>query len=556
MFNMSIIKRATGIILLLMILFTGFSQERIKKEVRVVQPYDPKLSDAFKINLLPSIEDTVQLSPDFVYETAPRPYSSEYSVKPIKAARLLADPLTRLYGSYLKLGIGNYLTPLAELSINKKRSKDYSLGVYARHISSNGKVKLKNDEKVFAGYGNNELDLYGKRIYDNSVFSISTGINDQSIYYYGYDPAIGDTILEKENIKQNFLNLNVQLGYHSSYVDSGHLNYNIQVKYNYFADKFSYTENNVLAYGEFSVFRENTLLGIDLSYNYIDETGIVAARKNDIIQVSPWFKKKTGEWDLKGGLDILFDVVNDEISTHFYPHARLQFNVAEHIFNAYFSISGKLEVNNFQKIAWENPYIKSGLQVKNSNHKLNIYGGFIGNISTSLSYGLRVTYKLVDDMYFYMNDTSDNLGNQFYTEYDDVQLTTVYGEIMTRPIDQLSLTISGSYYKYTMASQERPWHKPAWDLTVSARYNLRDKILVNADIIGSGKRYVKSYDLFGANESSLNGIIDINFGMEYRYTKNLSAFLRFYNLTSSRYQKWNQYPGHGFTIMGGITYSL
>lgn len=553
---MSIIKRATGIILLLMILFTGFSQERIKKEVRVVQPYDPKLSDAFKINLLPSIEDTVQLSPDFVYETAPRPYSSEYSVKPIKAARLLADPLTRLYGSYLKLGIGNYLTPLAELSINKKRSKDYSLGVYARHISSNGKVKLKNDEKVFAGYGNNELDLYGKRIYDNSVFSISTGINDQSIYYYGYDPAIGDTILEKENIKQNFLNLNVQLGYHSSYVDSGHLNYNIQVKYNYFADKFSYTENNVLAYGEFSVFRENTLLGIDLSYNYIDETGIVAARKNDIIQVSPWFKKKTGEWDLKGGLDILFDVVNDEISTHFYPHARLQFNVAEHIFNAYFSISGKLEVNNFQKIAWENPYIKSGLQVKNSNHKLNIYGGFIGNISTSLSYGLRVTYKLVDDMYFYMNDTSDNLGNQFYTEYDDVQLTTVYGEIMTRPIDQLSLTISGSYYKYTMASQDRPWHKPAWDLTVSARYNLRDKILVNADIIGSGKRYVKSYDLFGANESSLNGIIDINFGMEYRYTKNLSAFLRFYNLTSSRYQKWNQYPGHGFTIMGGITYSL
>lgn len=553
---MSIIKRATGIILLLMILFTGFSQERIKKEVRVVQPYDPKLSDAFKINLLPSIEDTVQLSPDFVYETAPRPYSSEYSVKPIKAARLLADPLTRLYGSYLKLGIGNYLTPLAELSINKKRSKDYSLGVYARHISSNGKVKLKNDEKVFAGYGNNELDLYGKRIYDNSVFSISTGINDQSIYYYGYDPAIGDTILEKENIKQNFLNLNVQLGYHSSYVDSGHLNYNIQVKYNYFADKFSYTENNVLAYGEFSVFRENTLLGIDLSYNYIDETGIVAARKNDIIQVSPWFKKKTGEWDLKGGLDILFDVVNDEISTHFYPHARLQFNVAEHIFNAYFSISGKLEVNNFQKIAWENPFIKSGLQVKNSNHKLNIYGGFIGNISTSLSYGLRVTYKLVDDMYFYMNDTSDNLGNQFYTEYDDVQLTTVYGEIMTRPIDQLSLTISGSYYKYTMASQDRPWHKPAWDLTVSARYNLRDKILVNADIIGSGKRYVKSYDLFGANESSLNGIIDINFGMEYRYTKNLSAFLRFYNLTSSRYQKWNQYPGHGFTIMGGITYSL
>jgi len=539
-----------------MVFSMGYSQEIIRKEVRVVQPYAPSLFDAFKINLLPSLKDTMKLSPDFNYKISPKPYSAEYSIRPIKAAKLLDDPLTELYGTYLKMGFGNYLTPLAELSINKKRSKEYSLGAYARHISSNYKVKLENDEKVFAGYGNDEFSLYGKRIWDNSILSGSAGMDNRSVYYYGYNTILVDTLLEKEAIKQNFLKVNARIRYRSSYVDSKHLNYNIQVKYNYFADKFNYTENNVFTSGEFSLLRENILFGTDFSYNYIDETGDLTARKSNIIGLSPWLKKKTTEWKLKAGVDAIFENIDNKTATHLYPDALLQIAIVDNLLNAYFGISGNLEVNNFQKIAWENPWVKSGVQVRNTNHKLNMYGGLNGNINSSLSYKLRASYKLVNDMYFYVNDTLDDLGNQFYTEYDDVQLSTIYGEILAQPIDNLSLFISGNYYKYAMTDQNRPWHKPAWDLIVSTRYNLREKILVNADIIGSGKRYVKTYDSSGANELTLDGIVDINLGIEYRYTKILSAFLRFYNITSSRYQKWNQYPGQGFLVMGGITYSL
>ena len=539
-----------------MILSIGYSQEMIRKEVRVVQSYAPTLFDAFKINLLPSLKDTMKLSPDFNYKISPKPYSAEYSIRPIKAAKLLDDPLTKLYGTCLKMGLGNYLTPLAELSINNKRSKEYSLGAYARHISSNCKVKLENDEKVFAGYGNDEFDLYGKKIWDNSILSGSAGMDNRSVYYYGYNTTLVDTLFEKEAIKQNFMKVNAQMAYRSSYIDSNHLNYNIQVKYNYFADKFNYTENNVFTYGEFSLLRENILLGADFSYNYIDETGDLTTRKSNIIGLSPWFKKKTGEWRLKAGVDAVFENNENKTETHFYPDAHLQITIIDNMLNAYFGVSGNLEVNDYQKIVWENPWVKSGVQVRNTNHKLNMYGGLNGNINSSLSYKLRASYKLVNDMYFYVNDTLDDLGNQFYTEYDDVQLSTIYGEILVQPIDNLSLFIGGNYYKYTMTNQDRPWHKPAWDLIVSTRYNLREKILVNADIIGSGKRYVKTYDSSGANELTLDGIVDINLGIEYRYTKILSVFLRFYNLTSSRYQKWNQYPGQGFMVMGGITYSL
>ena len=77
----------------------------------------------------------------------------------------------RLYKSYLKLGLGNYLTPLVELNINSLRSSKYTLGAYFHHISSNGKVELENNKNVFAGYADNDASLFGERYFKNATLS-------------------------------------------------------------------------------------------------------------------------------------------------------------------------------------------------------------------------------------------------------------------------------------------------------------------------------------------------------------------------------------------------
>ena len=67
-----------------MVFSIGYSQETIRKEVRVVQPYAPTLFDAFKINLLPSLKDTVEFSPDFIYEISPKPTGpADYPLVPV-----------------------------------------------------------------------------------------------------------------------------------------------------------------------------------------------------------------------------------------------------------------------------------------------------------------------------------------------------------------------------------------------------------------------------------------------------------------------------------------
>ena len=106
-----------------------------KREVTLYNPYKPSLSIVQKRNYLPELKDTMKVRQDFSYEINTKPFQPEYQISPIKAAALLPDPLPKLYKSYIKLGMGNYTSPLGEISITNERSKKGAIGLYARHFS-------------------------------------------------------------------------------------------------------------------------------------------------------------------------------------------------------------------------------------------------------------------------------------------------------------------------------------------------------------------------------------------------------------------------------------
>ena len=75
------------------------------------------------------------------------------------------------------------------------------------------------------------------------------------------------------------------------------------------------------------------------------------------------------------------------------------------------------------------------------------------------------------------------------------------------------------------------------------------------DIIAIGNRYAKSYDE-SIEFIKLDPFIDLNLGIEYRYSRILSAFVSLNNITSSEYYIWNQYPAYRFNFLVGFTYKL
>ena len=106
-----------------------------------------------------------------------------------------------------------------------------------------------------------------------------------------------------------------------------------------------------------------------------------------------------------------------------------------------------------------------------------------------------------------------------------------------------------------MDSLLKPWHMPEYEITLTTKYNLREKIIIGFDIFAISNRYAKDF-YNPATPIKLKGTIDVNLGVEYRYNKLLSAFVKFNNIGAVKYSKWNQYPTQRFNALIGLSYSF
>ncbi len=527
-------------------------RDTIRKEVRVVKPYEPSLSGATKININPVVGDTVTYHPRITYSISPKPMMAPYHPRPIKPARLQPESVPKLYKSYLKMGMGNYVTPLLEFNMSSLRSKDHVLGLYVRSLSSYGNVKLDNGKKVDGNYGGLKAKLYGKKIFRSATFDGSVFLRNDKMLYYGYDPVL-DTSLVKDSIRQNYLNPGALLSIHSTHADSNHVNYSAAMRYDYFRDKYDHAQHGVDFSGSlFKVFSGKTI-GFKTDVLYFNSDLYPSGNYDANITVEPWFYQSTSEWRLKASLAGTFDLTEGITDIRLYPRIRFQFRIVPAYLRAYLGMDGRMEVNDYMSMARENPFVKPGLFVKNTDHKMEFFLGLSGTLAPGTEYKLKGSYELIDQMPFFINDTVDNLGNRFIAVYDDVQLFRFAGEFMGRVSDKFSLLLKGAFNNYSMTVLEKPWHKPALEASLSARYNLHNKIIVRGDFNYIGKRYASTP---ASQIIQMKGYPDLNLGFEYRYRKILSFFLNFNNIISIRYQPWNQFPTQGFFVMGGFTYSL
>jgi len=529
------------------------AQVDIQREVRVVKPYTPTLTDASKINILPEFTDTVRIIPEIDYSIQPKRFNTQFRVKPIQAARMKKVSLERLYKSQFTLGMGNYLTPYGELTVNQLRERESSIGLHLLHQSSGGKVKLENNEKVASAYSDNQVDFFAKKLYSKSVMEgkITGGYN--SVLFYGYNPEL-DTVLKKDDIRQKIYSASAEMRFYSTRTDSNHLEYNAGMKYLYTQDGFSYFEHGLRSDVSLRKFIGDWYTGADIGLQLYSPSDDLDTFKNSLFSFSPVMSKSTPEWKFMVGLNATYDK-HDDANIHIYPRAKFEFNIVKDVLIPYMGLDGYREVNNYRKLLFENPFIRPGFRAKNSDYGMIAYFGMKGKYSSKMSFDMQLSYSTISDMYFYVNDTSLYLQNQFIAEYDNGSILKASGEVTWNQNENLRLVFSADYYKYELDNLEHPWHRPAFEASLSGSYNLRDKILVDASFFYSGKRYAYGKYLDG-QVRELQGFFDANLAIEYRYTKLLSFFVRLNNFAAAKYNTWNQYPVQRFQILGGFTYAL
>jgi hypothetical protein len=536
----------------------------------VVKAYQPILVKADKMNENPTIQDTQKVELDFNYPFLSKQIPVNFQTDTIQAAKIKGEPLVKLYRGYIRLGVGSNTTPLFEAFYNSLRSKKTSWGVHARHFSSNGINRIDN-----SNFSHNGLDIYGKKMTKKHTFSGGVDYQYDKLNYYGSgDGVLLDrlNLIDQVNKEQAYGKLYLHGEVENLKNDSTGFNYVAGVQYRNTQDDYKAKEGNFILHSLLKRKLDNGLVGfltLDIDNNTYESEPDSSLKKisNTIVKAQPQVKAGNEKWHALAGVALYLE---SETTSRFKYNlmAELKVNLIEEILIPYAGVKGGMQRNNFTGFTAENPFLESSVQLLNSFQEYHFYGGLRGSFSSRISFNTSLSQSKTENMPFYVKgDVNNVLFNRgFGVVYDDVNLTQLTGEVSYQNKEKIKLFLIGDYFDYNMTNLNAAWHKPTYKVTVSALYDLQNKIIAKLDVYFIGKQ--KANDIQYSQTTvngpllrtetikTLDGIVDVNLGLEYRYTKKVAAFVNFNNIASVKYERWQDYPTQQFNVLGGLKFSF
>ena len=561
-----------------------------EQTVVIYNEYSPVLKDASRIQSLPVIADTVKVEPKFEYSVTPTMYRTSFTPSKIPAATVKGEALKPLNTGLVKVGYGNYISPFAELYVNSKRQKNYSIGIAAQHHSSFGKIKNYLNQKIYSGYDDSNIEAFGKKIFAKSVLSGKVYFSSNGICYYGYDPKVygnTDTInwdtfdyvdTRDEVEKQRFNRVGANMTFESQQTGRKHWNYKFDADYQYFFTKNKDYQHKVAVGANIGRSVKSIDYGLDLGFLYNYNKDIIllpwdpntkpSSIYNDIIfNAKPYFKFENEKWNIRAGAKLIYLEEHRTASKgqyfYVYPDVYAQLNISNTLI-PYISYGGHLQNNNLELISTINPFVSNHYTYYNTSYQHEANLGIKAIISKKVYLHINANYSHINNMGFFVNDTLKPLRNKFLMEYMDVDRVSAYAELSMRDLAPgLDIMLKAHYYYYLKLADvnthnaiddARPWQMPDLDVSLRAAYRLTNKISFDVEGYFLNRCFAKEYveDVMFAKK--MKAVIDVNLFGEYKFDDNFSAFLYLNNIACQRYYIWNNYRAQGFNALVGLTY--
>ena len=545
-------------------------------DVTIIIKGNRQVESADRIVEQPTIVDTAMPTPVVDYPRLNLLFKTDIVLEPIEAAEVkIVDKLPQLYNSYARLGVGTEFMPLGEFYFNNTRSRKFHYGAHLKHLSSFGNLK----NYAPSTFDRNSAQLYGTLLRNTYTLGANIHANNQGFNYYGIP---SDTI-PKDSIAQRFSDLGIDLLFKGHKRDSAKLNYHFGLAYNnfftaqpkkdtlkdwrtmehYFAFKTggSYKLGNDLFVSDLVVQHNDYRFGIKDSLSGID-SGFVS--QNTVVTVNPHVITRAFDNKLKGlvGLTLSFDA-RERVKAYVYPNIELSYSIFKDLFIPYAGIRGGLTQNTFRGLARQNEFILENVELRNEHKAIELYGGIKGTITDKIGFDFNGRFANIKDKALFVTDTLHYRNNQFKVIYDSLNQATLEGSIYFQQKEKLRIDLIGRYNSYLLLNNTHAWNLPQTEFVLRGKYNLFDKILLQADFLVLGGRkalvYAPEEDVVLENNQyakSLGFVVDGNLSIEYIYNKRISAFVQFNNFTAQRYARWYNYPVQGIQALGGFTFKF
>lgn len=509
-----------------------------QQTIDIYNVYQPKLQNAVKLNLNATLPPQNSKQPEFIYNLPAQNLYFSYEPIQLQPLAIGKDSSSRFVNNFVKAGVGNHASALVEIGLGNALNSTYHYNVLYTHRSSSGSLK-------FQKYGNDALDLGISHATSHDMLSAGFSLNRKAFYYYGYPQ---DSVhLTAGDIRQTLTNLNLTLELKNQKPNALKLAYDPVLSLDNFFDAHGRRESAFRLYAPFDKFITNDLYfhadflaDISTYRNSADSTinnSLMAIHPSLILQ-KPGFLLRAGinpSWTNQGKFYLLPDIVNE----------------TQIIGNKLILSSGWTSYfikNSYKNISSVNPYLTDFNVLLNTRVEEK-YSGIKGTLSPHFNYNTKFSYIVYNDMPLFLNDST--LGNTFYTlnetELSAYQLHAEVGYIYD---SHVNISVSGNWFNYfKQTNYKAPYGLSPFYFKLHAAYNSGSTFNIYTDIYALSGSYIKSDK---AKLVKTGGAMDVNVGASYMVHKNIAVWIKGENLLNSSYQRWNNYPEIGLTLLGGV----
>ncbi|AXT21236.1 TonB-dependent receptor [Flavobacteriaceae bacterium AU392] len=574
------IKRLSILVIVLNIVTTSFSQAKRQTKdtintetVNVVKPYTPKISDAFKVKEIPSLDDDVTASKKAIkYNIFSIPVASIFTPAKAKAAQVDKAKKEKLFDNYASFGVGTFTSVLGEVYLNKEINRNESVGGYVNHHSSQGGVEdvfLDND------FSDTKLNINYARKSRDFAWNIDAGARHQSYNWYGLpENVFNETEIASIDPQHTFFTFDFggELQFEDKLINSG------SIRFRRFADNSDSGENRFVMKTNIDIpINRDESLNTNFKIDYIDGTfdrsflalqevnyGNFTANVNSSYQII--------QDDLTVNLGASISYLNDSESGDndffIYPKITASYRLVDEILIAYGGVEGELIQNSYYDFANENLFVSPTLFIRPTDQQYNGYIGLKGKLSNTTSYNVRGNYYSENNKALFLANPAligavedFQFGNSFGVVYDDITTFSVFGEINVDVNRNFSLGIKAEYFTYNTDDQEEAWNLPDFKASLFLDYQIDEHWFAGANLFYTGERFDQSF-VTGPLINSvpvttvLESFFDANAHLGYRINSQWSVYAKANNLANQEYDRWLNFPVQGIQFLAGTTYKF
>lgn len=574
----------------MLLLYLGvFSQEKkqdtVKTEVvNVVTKYNPKIADAKKIRVNPTIkllEKDERKKLEYTIYSAP--VASTFVPKSGAIKGIDVGVKERIYKNYIAAGYGNFASPFFETFLHHNTRFQNEFGFHAKYFASEQNVQntllnsnfsnfnigafYKKEERYFdwktSIYSEkNRYNWFGLPDLPFSEFTLNT-INEEQVYTYY--KIVGDVTFEDSYIDYGKLNLS----YYTDQYQSAEL-------YTIFSTKLDFPLGFLYSrLRDISVKTDIEYLNGKFRQSYSDFNPI---NYNTLtLSLHPEYKDKYKNIHFKVGLKLYssIDTENELTNNLVIPDISIQTSFFKNLVTLYGGMTGNLHTNTYKGFSEDNPYVSPTLFVTQTLEKSNYFVGLSGKITNHLSYHIKASSITEEDKPLFIRNASKSdgsntvvngftilgyeYGNSFSVFYDDVKTNSLFAEFEYDFSKNLVFKTQGVYNQFTLNKALENWNLPTTEVSFISTYK-NNKWFTTSTIFYVSERKDVLYN--GQFPSSLGGVqtinsfVDVNLNGGYHFNDKFSAFLKLNNILNTKYQRFANFDTQGFQVLGGITYKF